>query len=175
MDWIESLDQKDLLALIPKDYRELAELDPEKAAKQLVAEYRTDGLVSAFKAPKKASKKSTPPKNPQKVAKTSAVSRPQYGSLWQGIKAEFYLLVCTNNSKYAPVQKSINQHGASITIMAVSTIAAAIAAALGVTAGVVVPVVSIFLLAVSKVGMNAWCGLAPAGSQNKAGQAKKKP
>lgn len=178
-DWIEDLNQKDLLALIPKEYRELAELDPDAAAKRVIVDYRADGLVTALKATNKASPKKTAPKKVKKAAKKTAAKQPSYSSLSQGIKAEFRLLVCTNSSKYTAVRNSINKHGSSITIMAVSTIAAAIATVLGITAGVVVPIVSILLLALTSIGINAWCGLAPAGgSQGNAGgggQAKKSP
>lgn len=77
------------------------------------------------------------------------------GSMWVAIKAELYKLLCTSSKDYS----SMRAEGAA-TIKGLITVAAtSIAASFNIGLGVVTGAVTIALMAVLKIGTNAWCGL----------------
>jgi hypothetical protein len=80
--------------------------------------------------------------------------RPHY---WVACKEEFRKLLCTDDSVYAPLRKKLASQTTKSQTVISSTIAAAVASQLGVVAGALVPFVVLCLLAVAKVGTEAFC------------------
>ena len=84
-------------------------------------------------------------------------SGPTSYEYWQRFKNEFRLLLCADDKKYASLRKELSQYGGRAQLAIVSTIAASIAASVGVTVGALVPLCAICLIAVLKMGKEAFC------------------
>jgi hypothetical protein len=82
------------------------------------------------------------------------LERPVY---WTRVKQEFRMLLCGDDKKYADLQKKIDATGTKSQTAIVSMIAAGVAAQVGVAAGILVPFCALLLLAVLRVGKNAYC------------------
>lgn len=65
--------------------------------------------------------------------------------------------MCTKDAKYAQLRKAIAAHGGKGTVLVVGVIAAALAAVLGIAAGVLTPFISLLLLIVGNLGLNVAC------------------
>jgi hypothetical protein len=78
-------------------------------------------------------------------------------SIWQRVKREMHLLLCTTDKKYAALRKQISKEGSSTHTAIVSAIAAAVGAQLGVISGLLVPLVALILVGILKVGKEAYC------------------
>jgi len=76
---------------------------------------------------------------------------------WEALKEEFRIFVCTKDKKYSSLRKKLGTTGAKSQTIIVSTIAAAMAPSLGVAVGILVPFCAIVLLALLKVGKEAFC------------------
>ncbi|WP_156992244.1 hypothetical protein [Paraburkholderia oxyphila] len=76
---------------------------------------------------------------------------------WELLKKEFRLLLCTNDKKYRALRKHLAKTGDKSQLAVVSAISAAVAASLSVTAAALVPVCAICLIAVLKLGKEAYC------------------
>jgi hypothetical protein len=76
--------------------------------------------------------------------------------LFDNLKTEFNKLVC-GDPAYADLRKQTAETWEKYKPGILMTIAAAIGAALGVAAVVLVPAVALLLTALSTVGVNAWC------------------
>lgn len=85
-------------------------------------------------------------------------------TFWERFKREFHKFICTNDEKYSEVKKELSQHSHKGQLVVVSSIASAIASVLGVAAGVLVPLVALCLLAVLKIGKEAYCARGSSGS-----------
>lgn len=157
MDKWPKLKHDDLVALIPADAYALFEEDPEKATAKIEKGFIDRNLVLPMGV-KVAWKKKPAKKVPKKVAKKAKAKAPMYSNWRQAIRAELYKLICTNDKRYAQARKSIGAHGSKATVVIVGIISAAIANSLGILAGVVSPIVSVFLLVLAQVGKNSWCG-----------------
>ena len=79
--------------------------------------------------------------------------------LWTEIKKEFYLLVCTKDRKYAALRSQLDKKSRPTTTTIVSMTSAAVAAQLGVAAGMVTPLVALAFYAILKMSMNSWCNI----------------
>jgi hypothetical protein len=79
---------------------------------------------------------------------------PEY---WNSLKTEFHILLCTKNRKYASVRKSLSKSGDKTQLTIVSAISAAVGGSFGVVAGSLVPLCAICLIAVLKMGKEAFC------------------
>jgi hypothetical protein len=79
---------------------------------------------------------------------------------WRACRAELYSLFCTNDRKYEDLRKRIYSTGGKAETVVVSTIAAAVAGTAGLVAGALVPFCAVCLIAVAKVGREAFCTLA---------------
>lgn len=85
---------------------------------------------------------------------TSYFTTPMY---WEQLKKEFRLLLCTEDKKYHALRKHLAKTGDKSQLAVVSAISAAVAASLSVTAAALVPVCAICLIAVLKLGKEAYC------------------
>jgi hypothetical protein len=84
----------------------------------------------------------------------SFYSAPQY---WDQFKKEFRLFLCAKDRKYSALRKELSQVGGRSQLVIVSTIAAGIAKSFGVAAGSLVPACAICLIAVIRMGKEAFC------------------
>ena len=82
---------------------------------------------------------------------------PESGKYWIAMKEEIYLFICTEDKKYAHLRGQFQKASVKSQTAIVSMIAAAVAASLGVIAGSLVPLCALALLAVVRVGQNAFC------------------
>lgn len=76
---------------------------------------------------------------------------------WEQLKAEFRLLLCTRDRKYAALRRELRAKGKKSQATIVSLIAAAVASRFGVAAGVLVPFCALCLIAVLRLGREAFC------------------
>jgi hypothetical protein len=79
---------------------------------------------------------------------------PEY---WIALKREFRRLVCTNDKRYLALKARLNAAGSKSQLTLVSTIAVAVSAHVGLAAGVLVPFCSLCLIALIKLGKEAFC------------------
>lgn len=79
---------------------------------------------------------------------------PEY---WQALKKEFRILLCTNDKKYQKLRRNLAKSHDKAQLAIVSTISAAVASSVGVIAGALVPVCAMLLIAVLKLGKEAFC------------------
>lgn len=95
---------------------------------------------------------------PKGIRRSNAASdSPTY---WRAVRREVHTLVCTQDKKYSDLRKQIERLGAKSQTALVSTIAAAVASYIGVAAGILVPMCALVLLAILRVGKNAFCAQA---------------
>jgi hypothetical protein len=76
---------------------------------------------------------------------------------WERLKEEFRLFVCTKDKKYASLRKSLRTKAQRSQTVIVSTISAAMAHSVGVAAGILIPFCALCLLALARVGKEAFC------------------
>jgi hypothetical protein len=79
---------------------------------------------------------------------------------WRACKQELYSLFCTDDKRYSDLRKRIYSAGGKSETVIVSTIAATVAGTAGLMAGALVPFCAVCLLAVVKLGKEAFCRLA---------------
>ena len=72
-------------------------------------------------------------------------------------KRELYLLVCTDDPKYAELRQKLREEGPLARTVVVALIAAAIGATLGMTAALLAALVALHLIALAQMGKEAWC------------------
>lgn len=87
--------------------------------------------------------------------------------LWTEVKREFYLLVCTKDRKYADLRSQLDRKSRPATTTIVSMTSAAVATQLGVTAGMITPLVALALYAILKLSLNSWCNVEKASFEKK--------
>lgn len=76
---------------------------------------------------------------------------------WSQLKAEFHKLLCSDDRKYESLRKDITRKGAKLGQPIVYSISGAMASQFGITAGVMVPFCAMILLAIAKMGKEAYC------------------
>jgi hypothetical protein len=76
---------------------------------------------------------------------------------WENVKDEFRLLVCTNDKKYRELRRLVKEKGGQTQVAIITAIASAIGAAVGVLASAIVPFVALLLIAMLKIGKEAFC------------------
>ncbi|SAL04042.1 hypothetical protein AWB81_06570 [Caballeronia arationis] len=76
---------------------------------------------------------------------------------WDQLKSEFRLLLCTKDKKYQALRRDLAKTSSKSQLAVVSAISAAVGASIGVVAGALVPVCAICLIAVLKLGQEAFC------------------
>jgi hypothetical protein len=79
------------------------------------------------------------------------------GDLWDRFKKEFFLLVCEADSKYNDLRKKLDSMSGHAADALVAIIATKLAIAIGTTALIVSPMVTLMLLASARIGKDALC------------------
>ncbi len=77
--------------------------------------------------------------------------------IWQAFKAEWRELACTDSEKYKSLRAQVKSLRGNPATVVVSSIAAGLASALGIAAGILVPFVAILLHGVLTLGNNVIC------------------
>jgi hypothetical protein len=91
------------------------------------------------------------------LAIDGAVSYGIWPDYWEKLKREFRLLLCTKDKKYNMLRKELGSASKKSQTAIVSTIAVAMASQFGVVAGVLVPFCALCLIALSRLGKEAFC------------------
>jgi hypothetical protein len=78
-------------------------------------------------------------------------------NFWSRVKQEMYILVCTDDSKYGNLRKELSKRATVASSVIVATIAAAVSRILGFRAALLTPFVVLCLIALVRVGKEAWC------------------
>jgi len=73
------------------------------------------------------------------------------------LKEEFRKLLCTSDKKYLSLRKKLSTNSNKAYTTVVSAIAAAMASQFGVVAGVLMPFCALVLVAILKLGKEAFC------------------
>ena len=79
--------------------------------------------------------------------------------MWRALRTEWYELACTTSPKYEGLRAKIASLRGNPATVIVSSIAAGIAATIGLTAAILVPFVAIFIHGSLTIGNNAMCRL----------------
>jgi hypothetical protein len=109
---------------------------------------------SLYSKPPKAMKKKSAAR-PTKKLKSRAGVFPVQPNYWRRVKTELHTLICTDHPKYASVRQQLGKGKTQTAI--VMTIGATIGATVGISATVIAPFVTLGLIALVRVGTNAWC------------------
>jgi hypothetical protein len=78
-------------------------------------------------------------------------------SLWERVKNEIHILLCTDDTKYAELRRKLSIKGSYTPTLIVDMISVAVGANVGAAAVAVVPLVALCLFGVLQVGKNAYC------------------
>lgn len=81
---------------------------------------------------------------------------PQY---WKSLKKEFKMLVCGKDQKYDILRAELNKKSKKAETLIVSIISAAFASTLGLSAGLIAPFCALCLIALLKLGREAFCSM----------------
>lgn len=115
-----------------------------------------ESTTFGVKAPRRVSKVRF--KRAARCARARRKTKPQVKpNYWELVKREFHVFLCTRNKKYAKLRSQLTKASHPTQTAVVATIAAAVAASLGVVAGAIVPLVALCLLALLRVGKEAFC------------------
>lgn len=80
-----------------------------------------------------------------------------YKHYWLELKYEMFLLICTDDKKYADLRKKIEKEGGKSETALVGLISAGIAVTLGIAWGALVPFVALLLIAITRMNKNVLC------------------
>jgi D-alanyl-D-alanine carboxypeptidase len=127
---------------------------PVKKAKKAKAPKKVKMAKKAKKAKKAkfASKKSSGPT--RRV--TKGQPRRRY---WQRVKRELHILLCTNDKKYSSLRRLFGKESQNTQAFIASSITSGITPYVGggAPAAMIAPLVTLGLIALLRVGTNAWC------------------
>jgi hypothetical protein len=76
---------------------------------------------------------------------------------WENLKEEFRILICTKDKKYASLRRELNAKAHRSQTVIVSMISATMTSTLGISAGILVPFCALCLLALARIGKEAFC------------------
>lgn len=138
-EWLGTLSEHELTSMLPN------------AVKFLLSEHRG---VDDLDYVAEAIATSVPELSGEKEPTTDSPRR-----FWQNVRAEVRLLVCSADPKYKAIRDDLSREKPVVTKVAIGMIAAAVGAALGYAAGLLTPFVLLCLIAMVKVGREAWCRL----------------
>lgn len=79
---------------------------------------------------------------------------------WRSVKEEVYLLLCTDDAKYSALLGRLTTTGRVTGPVVIAMIATAVSKELGFGTTLITPFVVLCLIAVVRVGTQAWCRLA---------------
>jgi hypothetical protein len=85
------------------------------------------------------------------------VSYKSWPDYWVRLKDEFRLLLCTKDKKYNSLRKELSTASKKSQTAIVSMIAVAMASQFGVISGALVPFCALCLIAVARLGKEAFC------------------
>ncbi|WP_288364471.1 hypothetical protein [uncultured Spongiibacter sp.] len=144
-NWIAGLSETELKYMAPALF--IYEDDPEDAAIFMYQEGLSKPMAAAgdkdiFIARAKLEKESRPPK-----------------SYWEQVKHEIFTLICTGDSKYDQLRKSLEEVSEQGTKVIVATVAASVASIMGVEAGIISGFCAVVLHFIIKVGKESYCAL----------------
>lgn len=77
--------------------------------------------------------------------------------LWLHLKAELYLLVCTNDEKYKELREAISKQDTDAQIAIISAISLFVASHIGLAAATVIPFCALLLKWLLRIGKNQFC------------------
>jgi hypothetical protein len=80
-----------------------------------------------------------------------------YKHYWLELRREMFILICTDDKKYADLRKKIGKEGGRSETALVGLISAGIAASMGIAWGALVPFVALLLIAVARMSKNVFC------------------
>jgi hypothetical protein len=91
----------------------------------------------------------------RKVGRSAARQiQPNY---WVRVKKELHILICTNDRKYESLRRQLGKESRVTQAAMVTGIGATIGASIGMSGTVIGPFVTLGLIALLRVGKNAWC------------------
>jgi hypothetical protein len=90
-------------------------------------------------------------------ARKSAGARRPSPNYWGRVRDEIHKLACTSDPRYASLRRELTAHSGKTQTAIVGVIAAYVASVLGLATGAVVPLVAVCLIALLRVGKNAFC------------------
>ena len=94
----------------------------------------------------------------KRVGRKSAGARPPPSpNYWGRVRDEIHKLVCTNDLRYASLRRQLGAHSGKTQTAIVGVISAYVATVLGLAIGAVVPLVAVCLIALLRLGKNAFC------------------
>jgi hypothetical protein len=76
---------------------------------------------------------------------------------WSKIRREMYILICKSGSKYSDLRKQLSRGAITAHDVLVTAIAAAISEELGFGPALLTPFIVLCLIAVVRIGKEAWC------------------
>ena len=114
---------------------------------------KTAKRAARFKKAKKAHKK----KRTAQPSKGTAVVFTRQPRYWTRVTNELHLLICTNDKKYEALRKQLGAQSKTSQVTLVSIISSGIGAYIGLAGTIVGPFVMLGLIALLRVGKNAWC------------------
>lgn len=144
--WLAEIDTQDLIGLAPPLV--VVEINPDLTVEDAASFLWQGG-----------------PRPPQAMAK-----KPREGELvemlrdnrppkayWECVTAEIYLLVCTNDRKYATLRKQLDDSAIRAKTPVVWLVASGVSATLGISAALIAGLCAVALYGVIKVGKEAYC------------------
>jgi hypothetical protein len=78
-------------------------------------------------------------------------------SFLRQVQHEVRLFICTNDQRYADVKRNIATQARKSQLLLISAISGAVGGRLGTEAGILTPLVALYLLAALKIGKEAYC------------------
>lgn len=144
--WLVDIDIQDLVALAPP--LAVSEINPRFTVEDVV-----NFLCQGGPLPPQAMAR----KPGQRGALGMLIDERPPKKYWDCVKAEVFLLVCTNDKKYAKLRKQLNDSAARAQTPVVWLVASGIAATLGISAAVVAGLCAAALYGIVKVGKEAYC------------------
>lgn len=136
IDWTNTISEHDLRKLLPPEVRALLEL-VDKAGGNI----ESVGFALASPLPHLGS-----------IRLRKAVI-----DFWPKVKREMYILICKSESKYSDLRKELSKGAITAHDVLVTAIAAAISKELGFGPALLTPFIVLCLIAVVRVGKEAWC------------------
>lgn len=134
--WLDNLSEKDLKAQLDPSIREILE-GVDKAGSNI------DHIGAALGCPIEHL-------GPEK-------ERPPVADFWPKVKLEMYTLICTKDPKYNRLRKELSKRASVTSTVIVAAIAGAVSQILGFGVALLTPFVVLCLIALLRVGKEAWC------------------
>lgn len=77
--------------------------------------------------------------------------------LWDRIKIQFQVFICTNDKEYSDLRKNASEVGRNGQTAVVAMVAGALGSVVGVSAAAIAPAISLLFIALLRIGRNAYC------------------